>query len=394
MSRSRIRAYLATWRGRRPTAVFTAQYFKRDGDAALSVHRRTWLGIDRPWRSLALLPQRVWSTARWRRTSPDAWLLPPEESLRRLTQSAGVPREVQLERLGRLRRDPGIPPVEAHGLGLTLDGHADSWREFVFSNERDWNIAASTVVFGGSRAAQEAIGLLADKWETSALLERLGIPVVPTILATNAAELSDGVRVAVAKWGEAFIKPRIGSAGRGAAYAGQHDGRLQLSRYPQLEGQLPPTFADLSVRLPLLIQPRLTTPGWEGLDVITIRVVTRDRGHGPEIFSEVLEVPVSPYYDHHLIIDGRIGGLVRPAWMQHRGLDAPEPRVNALGPVPAWINEAAITAHENLRGLFAVAWDVALTNEGPKFLEGNTGFDPLTPQQAAAAGLLTGLADR
>ena len=251
MSRSRIRAYLATWRGRRPTAVFTAQYFKRDGDAALSVHRRTWLGIDRPWRSLALLPQRVWSTARWRRTSPDAWLLPPEESLRRLTQSAGVPREVQLERLGRLRRDPGIPPVEAHGLGLTLDGHADSWREFVFSNERDWNIAASTVVFGGSRAAQEAIGLLADKWETSALLERLGIPVVPTILATNAAELSDGVRVAVAKWGEAFIKPRIGSAGRGAAYAGQHDGRLQLSRYPHLEGHLPPTFAVLSVQNPV-----------------------------------------------------------------------------------------------------------------------------------------------
>ena len=394
MSRSRVRAYLATWRGRRPTAVFTAQYFQRDGEAALSVHRRTWLGIDRPWRALVLLPQRVWSTARWRRTSPDAWLLPPEESLQRLTKSAGVPREVQIERLGRLRRDPGIPPAEAHGLGLTLDGHADSWPEFVFSNERDWNIAASSVVFGGSHAAQQAIGLLADKWETSKLLERLGIPVVPTLLAMNADEFGDSLGVAVAKWGEAFIKPRFGSAGRGAAYAGQHDGGLHLSHYPQRDGQLAPTFADLSVRLPLLIQPRLTTPGWEGLDVVTIRVVTRDRGHGPEIFSEVLEIPVAPYYDHHLIVDGRVGGLVSPAWMQDRSRESSDPRVNALSPVPAWINEAAIAAHEQLQGLFAVAWDIALTDEGPKFLEGNTGFYTVTPQQAAARGLLTGLADR
>jgi hypothetical protein len=53
----------------------------------------------------------------------------------------------------------------------------------------------------------------------------------------------------------------------------------------------------------------------------------------------------------------------------------------------AALDELAIRAHRQFPGMFAVAWDVALTDDGPVFLEGNAGFGT-TPPQLVAGGLL------
>lgn len=385
-----MRAYLSGWQGRRPSAVFTPDYFRRDLSTPLRIHRRTWLGVDRPARNIALLPQRAWLTARWRRSPTETWQLPSQESMQRLAELSGVSVEVQLQRLGQLRLDPGIPPTEAHSLGLSRDGEAADWPYFLFSLERDWNVAASAEVLGDTKAAVSAIRLLADKEATSELLKSIGIPVVTSRPARDEAELNSQLEAALATWGEAFVKPRYGSAGRGAAVATHGKSGVTLRRYRRENDSDMTALSELAANAPLLVQPKLVTPGWEGLDVVTIRIVTRDRGRGPEVFSEVIEVPRAPHYDHLRVDGGRIGGLVRALWMDD-ATDKSPPALSALEPIPLWIAEAAIAAHARLPGLYAVAWDVAMAEDGPQFLEGNTGFDTLVPQLAAAKGLLSGL---
>ena len=50
---------------------------------------------------------------------------------------------------------------------------------------------------------------------------------------------------------------------------------------------------------------------------------------------------------------------------------------------------AAHRGHGCFPDMFAIAWDVAITDNGPIFLEGNTGFGLLAPQMLSG-GLLAG----
>jgi len=50
----------------------------------------------------------------------------------------------------------------------------------------------------------------------------------------------------------------------------------------------------------------------------------------------------------------------------------------------------ALLAHRQFPGLFAAAWDIAVTSTGNLFLEGNGGFGVDTPQ-VISGGLLRGI---
>ena len=151
-----------------------------------------------------------------------------------------------------------------------------------------------------------------------------------------------------------------------------------------------------------LVQPLLrTAEAWQDVaadsDVVTVRLVTRDTGRGPAVFSRVVEIPLSPskegqYYllvavDSAGAVDTpalplgsaeSIGAEARDVWERVAGRSVPHSEdLDAL----------AVCAHRLFPGIFAVAWDIALTDDGPRFLEGNAGFGTFAPQ-VVAGGLL------
>lgn len=52
------------------------------------------------------------------------------------------------------------------------------------------------------------------------------------------------------------------------------------------------------------------------------------------------------------------------------------------GKVPFWeeIKQSALSAHQLLPELYAIAWDYVVTPDGPFMLEGNSGWGTTTPQ--------------
>ena len=152
-------------------------------------------------------------------------------------------------------------------------------------------------------------------------------------------------------------------------------------------------------------------------DVVTCRIVTRDVGDGPKIFSRCLEVPLTPtasegrdpYPDasgqYYLLMrideDGIVLDSALPEWLRLRrnedasaqnmdrgaagvAANAQAERERALVGrcVPDFeqLAQDCLDAHRLFPGLFAVAWDVAIAEGGIFFLEGNAGFGTLVPQ--------------
>lgn len=380
--------YLRSWRATRPAGLFSGEFLARDATPAMRIHRRAWAGIDRGMVALPTLASQLWVTAKWRVHPPGNPPMPARQALERFEASTGVPVAVQLERLAALRQDPGVPSIEAHLLGLTRDGQMESWPEFVYGPERYWNISASAVMLADAGSARHSTAVLSDKTATSALLSKLGLPVVPDIRISSAAELPGAITTALAKWGAVFAKPQFGSAGRGAAIITQAGGVPVTRAYGGGRHGEAITTQSIAAHLPLLLQPLLRSPGTSQSDhdIVTMRIVTRNRGQGPEVFSQVVEQPAPRGYYLRPLVGGALGAELGEARAEGTVGDHAPPDVSGTDGLAA----ATVLAHANLPGLFAVAWDIALTTDGPVFLEGNTGFS-VVPPQMAAGGLLADL---
>lgn len=384
--------FVEQWRAQRPGALVSPALWQHQGQTALRIHRRILLGVDRgpvPW---STLPLQAWTTTRWwtrtRFTEPG---LPTAETQLAYARQAGIRPEVQAARLQALRRHHGVPPWEALLFGLACDGHFDDWPYFIYGLEIGWNLSASAEVLGSARRAGRQADVLADKYVTSQRLADGGLPVVPTRLINSTTALPESISAALDEWNALFVKPRHGSAGRGAAMVTGSESGYEVLSYGAGQSGRPLSTAELAAHGPLLVQPLLKSPQWASepvRDIVTLRIVTRDDGTGPQIFSQVLELPTPSGYSLRPVIDGAVG----PELLPPPGEPSQSVQAAAIGEwaVDESLAAAAITAHQMFPGVFAIAWDIALTTEGPQFLEGNVGFGTLGPQ-LAAGGLLQGL---
>ncbi len=155
-----------------------------------------------------------------------------------------------------------------------------------------------------------------------------------------------------------------------------------------------------------LVQPLLSShaqvAGGHPHDVVTLRVVTRTCDGEHEGFSAALEVPSSrpgaglTYANLAVNRGGLIIGDARPPWMGAgtNGSSLEDAVISALAgrslPVLAEAVAIAQRAHACFADVFAVAWDLAITPDGPVVLEGNTGFATVVPQWIGG-GLLAGM---
>jgi hypothetical protein len=195
-----------------------------------------------------------------------------------------------------------------------------------------------------------------------------------------------------------FCKPRRGSAGRDcfviegrvkdiAIFAAKNGVKAQLSNRDCLKKAMAGDD--------FLIQPFLENhPDFAGLcpgeDVITLRVITEIHpARGMECYCATVEVPnlSDGALKGHIILpiepsSGRITAFPRHLPLQAQARhDAVYERIGNRA-VLFWsmIMESAIHAHQCFADVRAIAWDYAVTPDGPVMLEGNTGWGATVPQ--------------
>jgi len=335
-----------------------------------------------------------------------------------------------VRRLGpRVRDEEGISlPAQGLAVGRLALGYcippSEIYRHRLYRREQRHR--ATTLVYdhtlGGfhqSRndpgpATRESLLLLSDKHRQATELAALGVPVAPTLALVpkrSCAPLNAYLRDRE----QSFCKPRHGSAGRGALIARTSpNGTLTVEPTlgPTLTGQAVEAYwTELLERDDMLVQPRLTVdPAFAELattdDIITVRYISqrvptnRDVEAQVDCYCATLELPCGK--DHAsgrpryvlLEIDARSGDvngfpetyLFADAAASHRRVAA-----QAAGTtIPNWpqIRHHSHTAHQHCQGIHAIAWDWALTADGPVLLEGNAGWGASTAQQLNG-GLMT-----
>lgn len=372
-----------------PGAWDRRQWHPRPG-FALRTHRRVVTGYGRRRSRPAQLLGLLTGAAGARRFVP-----PPPSHLEAFAAATGVGTDEQERRL-RILAAHGVPPGAALRLGLIRDGWLDRWPEFVWDALVGWNLAASGRGLRGSLAA------LSDKSLTNRRLAAVGLPTVAGVELPRGARL-EAIRDALDAHGSLFVKPRDGSRGRDSFVV---DAGLVVTAYQACRPVVDASAALSRVLAvePVLVQPRLRshrdfTEAADPHDVTTLRVVTRWHGTRSTVFSAALELPnpltqLEPAYTILGVgTDGTIRSDVRPPWVAHHqtaSSDAVQDLVGSTLPQLAEAIALAPAAHRQFPGAFAVAWDVALSVDGPRFLEGNTGFGTVVPQWLSG-GLLAGV---
>lgn len=455
----RLRQQFSRARGTWPNGVWSTDYLQPPLSPALRVHLRALIGWDTPARALALIPIHVWQLGRWLMVSPET------VARRQIAhhQPAGVPVGAAAPTVVVGQPAPDWQFLRRHSVTLadvsryslaTTAQHADfkpsspvenSWSEYIFDYERNWNLAASlalvtpnanwalageSMLFSRWCQYREQLALvrtnisaLSDKSLTNERLQRVGVPTVPTshLAAATTVDLAELVAELLSRWPSTaalFFKPRVGSRGEDCYVAAiesvptpvQDGTRVILRRYQCVESSM--TAAQVHRELmrnladrDYLVQPLLTSDvGWVELadprDVVTIRIVTRTLGSTTAVFSRAIEIPLpaDTFGARYLLAGVAANGQITRLALPNRTLQSlPQPILqiwqklaSKIVPNQAQLDQWALRAHGQFPGLFAVAWDIALSDQGAVFLEGNAGFGTIAPQ-LIAGGLLSEL---
>ena len=293
----------------------------------------------------------------------------------------------------RLALVHSIPPDDVYEFALYRpERRADFWRH-IYGHETQayhrWRSA-------GRGDWSAATALLSDKLALTDHLRALSVPVAP-ILAVNPR----GATPDFARWlrdhPALFCKTRRGSRGEGAfsvsrdaAGAGFTVALLRAIDDSRNAGAalLPRLLAksDYLIQPKLSDHPRLAALSNTGRP-IELRVITEHALDTTRIHSAYVQVTVQSAKDPRwpdwlsFPVDIETGRVTAPAsWTFPPRLAADCVRVlAALGeePLPFWpvIRNAATHAHQGvLTGAATIAWDVLITPQGPRFLEGNSGW--------------------
>ncbi len=313
---------------------------------------------------------------------------------RAIAVQEGISRTAQLGHLLRLGLCHCIPPAEAYAFRLYHPESKQKLWDYVFIHEiqafHRWR---------GARAGEKpkSLAILQDKFRLAGFLGARGVPMAPVLAMTPRGETFDPEPYLRTR-SRIFCKPRHGSASRDAfVIEGVGDVIGVCAVKSGMKAQ--PSSLDCLKKAmagdDFLIQPFLENyPGFADLspaeDVITLRVITDSHpARGLECYCATMEIPdvSDSVLKGHIILpiepsSGRITPFPRhlPPEVRARH-DTVYYRIGNRA-VPFWdtIMESAIRAHQCFTDVRAIAWDYAITPNGPVMLEGNTGWGATTPQ--------------
>jgi len=250
------------------------------------------------------------------------------------------------------------------------------WITFVFPQEqRHWHTIQNPDAFIKQRA------ILGDKRAFATELAKQSINVIPTVAAIAQGQTLTPQQII--KLGDCFIKPRTGHASIACLQLVRHDeghylyGRdLEMAKVSTHSiSRIVEIIQSAANHYELLVQPilhnhscfqQLCLPHIDQLNLITIRLITYMPESGTaNMLLCFLEVPIDREDDIRIIqLNPRSGTLNEPQEGQDDLLSAHWPAICTL----------CIRAHSLFESLRFVAWDLAITPEGPIVIEGNWGW--------------------
>ena len=270
----------------------------------------------------------------------------------------------------------------------------------------------------GSAEAKASLQLLADKERQTAALAGLGVPMAP-ILAVVRRGTGEGLETYLPRDDECFCKPRHGSRGQGAFAARWENGSLVIETLDGLRLRAEEATAywarllhddDMLVQPLLRTHPDLADQATDD-DVVTLRYIS-ERGLGLArdetdvgCYCASVELPAGRSGDArrlaYVILEVEpVSGVINafpPSWLSGEAARRHQAVQARLGRrrVPGWdqVRHGSHVAHAQFTWIHAIAWDWALTPDGPLLLEGNAGWGVATPQMLKG-GLLAAQAPR
>jgi hypothetical protein len=253
----------------------------------------------------------------------------------------------------------------------------------------------------------KAHDLLADKMASGRFFVANSLPTPTTLEVIACREEVDLTRRPWTRSADLIVKPRHGAAGRGVLaitvssdqsfrVGGERIGSMELAR----------RLRRMTETDDALIQERLRAAD-DAADLATegrapvLRLTTaREPGSAPFLYAALLEIDVPGERPHHFIrgrirapIDPESGVLQGGLWFLH-----PKRRLSRLpwnnaplaGRVVPGFDAAVddvLRAATLLPGLPLASWDVIVSGDGPKILEGNSAGDWILSELPRCVGL-------
>lgn len=247
------------------------------------------------------------------------------------------------------------------------------------------------------------IAIMRDKYLFALVLRALGYPTPPLVALLDEREvewLEPRRRMALTEIADgagaldAICKPRFGIQGQGVFRLQLCDGELRIEGAAATPAALAAALGGPAV-LQVPIVQHAALAALHPSSVNTLRVITVRDGREPRPFSRPL---LRAGFGGSLVDNGNAGGLqafvdpatgraVGDAIMLRGGTLARHPDTGVAFDgfeVPHFHRavELAVRLHGEVPGLHSVGWDLAITDDGPVFIEGNDNW---------AAGLRIGL---
>lgn len=371
-----------------PLAIFATCYIRKTLPDRVALHRQLW------WRTRYKLPVIMWlplEFARWInwRLWYASYLIAKSVLKHGQLIEAQFGISIQLQRLQITywAKKWMVHPDEAYLLGL-------------YNFNRD----GLNCIFGGEmqpyhrllnelRSVEKSdYKLLADKTKLSTLMQSVGIPMVETFRVSQGDY--DDLILALQKNAALFCKLRSGSRGESAFRAEQSVsgmmGQTLCGRNLDDENAVQSAWQELTRKGEVLIQPYMKNhPDLEalspGCDAITLRVISKADESGVQTWFGLLYVQApgdkeeKEYYLLNVDITSGVLSDDFHHWQTKQEKQSGVPVLEFLAgrPMPYWdeIKQHSELAHAQIPRVWGIAWDWVITPDGPKLLEGNSGWD-------------------
>ncbi len=364
---------------RTPYCMFSWRYLVSGENSTVKLHRRAFITSlsRRPrilWWLIALHSYLLWYVFNGWRQCYRAWLIFSVD----LSLSEGLGRGKQLKGLLVLAFLYATPPRFYYSYRLYQRSQIE-WFDFIYTHELPhWHNMMSP------SSSMASCQLLSNKAVFSQVMLQRGIPAVKTYHhLMKGHNLNDSV---LFREQSLFLKPSKGSRKQGCfTLLFDHiSGRYQLKDKCIVGDEniaIKTLITEQSQRQEYLIQPLLINHTWFSkflscTQLVTLRIITVFDGEKSECMSAIMEIPVSESLNRVIPvgIDTTTGRLF-PCEVPYKISDDRQRLIEAFeGQIlPYWQEAKTIAkdAHLSCGDITTVGWDLALTDQGIKILEGN-----------------------
>ncbi len=367
-----------------PHAVLSWRYFLPNQSTMVHLHRKTfiraWHRFPRiVWFLIAIYSYTLWYLFYGWRQVFRVW----NKHSQLLCEQNNIPRGQQLAHLMSLTYLHTIPPFFYYSYNL-YKYNEDEWLNFVYTHELPhWHQMMSPDI------SQRSHHLMSNKKDFSIEMSTLGLPSIPTVYAIDRGEEFPFEHLFCKQ--SLFMKPEQGSRKEGC-YAMTYNSKenqylLEGNEIDKsLSKELIKTLIDnKTLKQSYLIQPLLENHSlfenhnqYEHL--FTIRLVTMLNNNVPKTVSAIFELPVEGNFDHVMpitieITQGVLQDMAEQYSFRYKKIKT---QIHSLVDVklPYWddVISVAERAHQQFLDIFSIGWDLAITNDGVKLIEGNINY--------------------